>query len=197
MCVRVSVPRCCRRCFSGRVESWDLTSALSPSLSVLSAARQVHPKHLFHLSLPPLFTALPFLHLPFVFSTLSSSLSPALYFNILLRLSKLFFFIGPLFCFVYLSSSICSLLAPLLFVLMINCRLQAENEVLVWIVAGVCFCTRVCACVCCVLCPFCNGRGHPRKFLSYIKKHTHTHTQSPDLFVLRPGHRPTAESNSN
>lgn len=175
MCVRVSVPRCCRRCFSGRVESWDLTSALSPSLSVLSAARQVHPKHLFHLSLPPLFTALPFLHLPFVFSTLSSSRSPALYFNILLRLSKLFFFIGPLFCFVYLSSSICSLLAPLLFVLMINCRLQAENEVLVWIVAGVCFCTRVRVFVACYA-HFATAEDIPESSCPILKKHTHTHT---------------------
>lgn len=63
------------------------------------------------------------------------------------RVCHILFFLIPS-CFVYLSSSFCSarppaLLPPLLFVLVINCCLQPENEVLVCTVAGVRFRVRV------------------------------------------------------
>lgn len=63
--------------------------------------------------------------------------------------------------FVYLSSSFCStcpaaLRAPLLFVLVINCCLQAENEVLVCVVAGVCV-------FFVFICTYCYCRGQPPK----------------------------------
>lgn len=80
---------------------------------------------------------------PFICDLYSQRSSLLLSIFIFYNLCHILFFYS-LFCFVYLSSSYCSvgppaLLAPLLFVLVINCCLQADNEVLVCLVAGVCF----------------------------------------------------------
>lgn len=93
MCVYPSIPRC-RKCFSDHVESWDLTLALSPFLSVLSAVRQVNSEHLFHL--PPVLAALPFL-LP-VICTVTALHSCSL-FSFLPSLSHPFFKKFPLVLF--------------------------------------------------------------------------------------------------
>lgn len=93
---------------------------------------------------PPFLAALPLLfYLWFIFSLL--------YLSGFTISVKLLFFLKILpFCFVCLSSSFCSvrppaLLPPLLFALMINCCLQAENELPLCMVAGVC---AVCDCFC-------------------------------------------------
>lgn len=141
----VSVPCCCRRWSSAHVESRDLTLALSPFLSVLSAVCRVNSKHLFHFpsSSVPRCSASPFFTCDLY--------SHCYIFQVLPSLSNCFFFLKILpFCFVCLSSSFCSvrppaLLPPLLFALMINCCLQAENELPLCMVAGVC---AVCDCFC-------------------------------------------------
>lgn len=140
----VSVPCCCRRWSSAHVESRDLTLALSPFLSVLSAVCRVNSKHLFHFpsSSVPRCSASPFLPVIYILTALSFRFY---------HLCQTAFFLKILpFCFVCLSSSFCSvrppaLLPPLLFALMINCCLQAENELPLCMVAGVC---AVCDCFC-------------------------------------------------
>ncbi len=154
-------------------------------LSVLSAVRQVNSKHFFHLPLPALLAALPLLS-PVIcildtlhFCSLFSSLSYRF-----LILPPVLFISSPSFVLSLPSA----LLAPLLFVLMINCCLQAESEVLIlhWS-RCVFWCTSACVCV--------SHTGCPRKFPLCIK--THTCTLSPDVCMLWQGQCPTAESNSN
>lgn len=69
----VSVPCCCRRWSSAHVESRDLTLALSPFLSVLSAVCRVNSKHLFHFpsSSVPRCSASPFLPVIYILTALS------------------------------------------------------------------------------------------------------------------------------